>query len=418
MSPYCVRTAEVDRLGFATHWAYDAGGSLLSLTDAEAQTTSYTYNDAGQRITEQYPDHIAGAVIGDAGYGIITFAYDALGRRTVKEDQQGDTTSYNFDMSGRMLTRVYVGHPTSPLAGQTDTDTDTDTFTYDRNGNMLSGIKGRYNNTVTFSYDDRGQQTQETLTTHGQTYTVGYQKNELGQTTQLQYPDGSLVDRAYTDRGQLLSVDYSPAGAAASTDVADFVYDAGGRETTRNLGNGLTTTRNDFADNQIQSIATPSVETLTYTYDPNKNPTSETRSGVMAPYSWSTGPTGFDDEDRLTNWSRTNGDSQTWNLSPVHDWTSTTINGQLQTRSHGPAHEILTVSNTQASSGDTLVRYDAKGNVIVDESGRQLGWSNSNCLETINSFDFQQICEYEGERKGDAAHLSAPALNGTKREAK
>ena len=40
-------------------------------------------------------------------------------------------------MSGRMLTRVYVGHPTGPLAGQTDTDT----FTYDRNGRMLSGIK-------------------------------------------------------------------------------------------------------------------------------------------------------------------------------------------------------------------------------------------------------------------------------------
>ena len=339
------RWKETDRLNYDTVWAYDAAGNLLSLTDAENQTTTYTYNDAGQRITEQYPDHIAGAVIGDAGYGIITFSYDALGRRTVKEDQQGDTTSYNFDMSGRMLTRVYVGHPTSPLAGQTDTDT----FTYDRNGRMLSGIKGRYNNTVTFSYDDRGQQIQETLTTHGQTYTVGYQKNQLGQTTQLQYPDGSLVDRAYTDRGQLLSVKYTPNGGTQSN-LADFVYDAGGRETTRNLGNGLTTTRGYFADNQIQSIATPTVETLTYTYDPNKNPTSETRSGVMAPYSWSTGPTGYDDEDRLTNWQRTNGDTQTWNLSPVHDWTSTTINGQLQTRTHGPGHEIL----TRESKGQAL----------------------------------------------------------------
>jgi hypothetical protein len=53
-------------------------------------------------------------------------------------------------------------------------------------------------------------------------------------------------------------------------------------------------------------------------YDANKNPTSETRSGVMAPYSWSTGPTGYDAEDRLVNWHRTNGDSQTWNLNPLH----------------------------------------------------------------------------------------------------
>lgn len=371
------RTAEVDRLGFATHWAYDAGGNLLSLTDAEAQTTSYTYNDAGQRITEQYPDHIAGAVIGDAGYGIITFTYDALGRRTVKEDQQGDTTSYNFDMSGRMLTRVYVGHPTSPLAGQTDTDT----FTYDRNGRMLSGIKGRYNNTVTFSYDDRGQQIQETLTTHGQTYTLGYQKNELGQTTQLQYPDGSLVDRDYTPRGQLLSVDYAPAGAAASSDVADFVYDTGGRETTRNLGNGLATSRSYFADNQIQSIATPTVEDLTYTYDANKNPTSETRSGVMAPFSWSTGSMGFDDEDRLTNWSRTNGASQTWNLSPVHDWTSTTVDGSVQSRTHGLAHEIQSMSGAEIANGSASPTFDTKGNMTTDDRGTGMTWDFDNMMQ-------------------------------------
>lgn len=52
-------------------------------------------------------------------------------------------------------------------------------------------------------------------------------------------------DRAYTNRGQLLSVKYTPNGGAQS-DVADFVYDAGGRETTRNLGNGLTTTRENI----------------------------------------------------------------------------------------------------------------------------------------------------------------------------
>ena len=374
------RWKETDRLTYPTEWSYDAAGNLLSLKDAENQITAYGYNDAGQRITEQYPDHIAGSVIGDAGYGVITFTYDALGRRTVKEDQQGDTTSFNFDMAGRMLTRVYVGHPTSPLAGQTDTDT----FTYDRNGRMLSGMKGRYNNTVTFSYDDRGQQIQETLTTHGQTYTVGHQKNALGQTMQLQYPDGSLVDRAYTNRGQLQSVNYTPL-AGTSSSVATFTYDGGGRETQRDLGNGLTTTRGYFANNQIQSIATPTVETLTYTYDPNKNPTSETRSGVMAPYSWTTGPTGYDDEDRLTNWSRTNGDSQTWNLSPVHEWNSTTINGSVQTRTHGPAHEILTMTGAEVSQSPAALQHDTKGNMTTDDRGCSMAWDFDNMLMSFSA---------------------------------
>ena len=165
--------------------------------------------------------------------------------------------------------------------------------------------------------------------------------------------------------------------------MADFVYDAGGRETARNLGNGLTTSRSYFADNQIQSIATPTVETLTYTYDPNKNPTSETRSGVMAPYSWSTGPAGFDDEDRLTNWQRTNGDSQTWNLSPVHDWNSTTINGAVQTRTHGPAHEILTMAGAEVDPTPAVLQHDPKGNMTTDDRGCGMAWDFDNMLQSF-----------------------------------
>jgi len=401
------RRRETDRLNYPTEWSYDAAGNLLSLKDAENQVTSYAYNDAGQRITEQYPDHVAGATIGTAGYGIITFGYDALGRRITKQDQQGDVTSYNFDMSGRMLTRGYVGHASGPLAGQTNTDT----FTYDRAGRMLSGVKGRYNNTVTFSYDDRGQQTAETLTTHGQTYTVGYVKNILGQTTQLQYPDGSLVDRAYTNRGQLQAVNYTPLAGTASS-VATFTYDAGGRETQRNLGNGLTTTRSYFADNQIQSIATQTVETLTYTYDANKNPTSETRSGVMATYSWSTG---FDDEDRLVNWQRTNGHSQTWNLSPVHDWTSTTINGGVQTRTHGPAHEILTMAGAEVDPSPAVLRHDTKGNITTDDRGCGMAWDLDNMLQSFAANGVTELkdASYEYDAIGRRVAKNVAETGGT-----
>ncbi|MFO0975983.1 MAG: hypothetical protein U0996_06265 [Planctomycetaceae bacterium] len=404
------RRKETDRLTYPTEWEYDAAGNLLSLKDAENQITSYGYNDAGQRITEQYPDHVAGATIGQTGYGIITFGYDALGRRTSKQDQQGDVTSYNFDMSGRMLTRGYVGHASGPLAGQTNTDT----FTYDRAGRMLSGVKGRYNNTITFAYDDRSQQTQETLTTHGQTYTVGYVKNVLGQTTRLVYPDGSLVDRAYTNRGQLQSVNYTPNGGTASS-VATFTYDAGGRETQRNLGNGLTTTRSYLADNQIQSIATPTVETLTYTYDANKNPTSETRSGVMAPYSWSTGTSGYDDEDRLVNWSRTNGDSQSWNLSPVHDWNTTTINGAVQSRTHGPAHELLTMSGAQVTNSPRTLTYDTKGNMTTDDRGCGMTWGFDNMLQSFaaNGVTDLKNATYEYDAIGRRVAKNVAETGGT-----
>ena len=63
-----------------------------------------------------------------------------------------------------------------------------------------------------------------------------------------------------------------------------------------------------LADNLVAAITAPSVESLADTYDVTKNPTSEIRDGVMAPCSWSTGPqgNGFDAQNRLTNWTRTN----------------------------------------------------------------------------------------------------------------
>ncbi|MBL8814203.1 MAG: hypothetical protein JNM43_28805 [Planctomycetaceae bacterium] len=57
--------------------------------------------------------------------------------------------------------------------------------------------------------------------------------------------------------------------------------DAGGRETARNLGNGLTTTRSYLADNQIQNIDTLTVETLTYPYNTKGNMTTDDRGCGM-----------------------------------------------------------------------------------------------------------------------------------------
>ncbi|MFO0979669.1 MAG: hypothetical protein U0996_27210 [Planctomycetaceae bacterium] len=38
------------------------------------------------------------------------------------------------------------------------------------------------------------------------------------------------------------------------------------------------------------------------------------------------------------------------NLSPVHDWNTTTIKGAVQSRTHGPAHELLTMAGAQVTN--------------------------------------------------------------------
>lgn len=309
---------------------------------------------------------------GDNGYGIQATAYDPAGRASVKIDQKGDTITLVYDLASRMTRREYRTQANSPSGAIADQDT----FTYDSASRMLTAVKGRYANTVTFTYAD-GRKTTESLAIFGQTYTVGYGYDGAGRENSLTYPDGSVVTRAHTPRNQLQEVDYAPPGGAASL-VSNFTYDPGRRETSRTYGNGVTTTRSYQADNLVTLIDAANVETLAYTYDANKNPTAEVRSGVMAPHSWSTGNTGFDDQNRLTNWSRANGDAQSWQLSPVNDWQQFTNNGVAQARTHGPAHEITSV-------GATPLVHDNRGNLTQDDRGTSMTYDADNMLGAFNA---------------------------------
>jgi YD repeat-containing protein len=68
-----------DRPGGVTTYGYTPGGQVSALTDAENQVTLYDYNARGEKTRETYPDHVSGAAVGTAGYGIVQFSYDPAG---------------------------------------------------------------------------------------------------------------------------------------------------------------------------------------------------------------------------------------------------------------------------------------------------------------------------------------------------
>ena len=93
-----------------------------------------------------------------------------------------------------------------------------------------------------------------------------------------------------------------------------------------------------------------------YSWDANKNKTAETISGVMSGYGFTSSGTVYDDEDRLTGYQRASGSlNQSRGLTSVGDWSSNTVNGTAQSRTHGPTHELLT-------AGGQNVTTDVKGN--------------------------------------------------------
>lgn len=188
--------SQTDRNSNTTSFTYLATGQLASLTDAESLTTSYTYDDAGNKLTEQYPDHTGGSP-GARTYGIVTFVNDAAGRAQRKQDQKGDTVTYNYDLASRMTSRDYRLAANSPSG----TIADSDTFTYDKASRMLTAVSGRYSNTVTYTYDTAGRKASEALTISGKTYTTDLDYNSRGELVEYTYPDGSDIDRTYTDRG-------------------------------------------------------------------------------------------------------------------------------------------------------------------------------------------------------------------------
>ena len=345
------RKSTTDRISAGTTFTYLATGQLASLTDAESQTTAYTYDARGSKLTEQYPDHSSGSTVGQPGYGIVTFVYDKAGRVLRKQDQAGDTCTYNYDLAGRMTQRDYRTAANSP----TGTIADTDTFTFDRSGRMLTAVSGRYNNTVGYAFDPVGRKASESLTIAGQTYTVGSEFNARNELVKYTYPDSSIANRAYTARGALSELKLD------SSVIDTRSYDDGGRMTTDVLGNGITETRAYRTDNLLSTISfsNTNIGNLGYSWDANKNKTAETIAGVMSGYGFTSSGTAYDDEDRLTGYQQaSNNFNQSWALTSVGDWSSVTTNGTAVTRTHGPTHELLT-------SGGQNVTTDVKGNQTV-----------------------------------------------------
>ena len=382
------RVQETDRLNHVTKWEYDAGGKLLSVEDAEGQVTKYTYDDAGYVVSEESSDHIPGSVFGDPGYGLITMTYDAIGNRTTRQDQQGDGTTLNRDMAGRLNSRVYAGHATGPLATQNDTDL----FTYDKAGRLLSGTKGRYSNTVNRAYDDAGRLSVESLVIGPNTYSTAVAYSSRGEVIGLTYPDGTQVARTQTPRGLLHTL--SRSGSVVDTRT----YDDGGRLLTSAYSNGITETRAYNTNNTLGSIqfGGAPIGDMAYSWDENENKTGETVTGVMSGYGFAIPTGGFDAEDRLVTRNRSDGNhDESWVLTSVGDWASVTLEGVTKTRTHDLAHELTT-------AGGGAVSHDAKGNMTSVPS--QLTSGSSGMLLSLDFDNRLQAADTDGQTGNDVTY--------------
>jgi len=122
---------------------YDNNLNLVSKTDALNHTITYTYDTAGNRLTQT------------DGPGTITYTYNSLGQVLTMTDQMNGVWTRTYDAHGNLLTTK------DPL-------NNTTTLTYNSQGQLLTVTDPR-NNTTIFSYNSNGDLTQRTDALNNQT---------------------------------------------------------------------------------------------------------------------------------------------------------------------------------------------------------------------------------------------------------
>ena len=228
-------TSITNPYGETTEFEYYANDLRKTITYANNATTEYSYDDANrlQSIVHAFQD---GTVINSFDY-----TYDNAANRISVVNQSGETISYTYDDTYKLLEAVYPDQTIS--------------FTYDGVGNRLSRTDSM--GTTTYNYDEANRLTGYTMA-NGSVVSFTYDDNGNINTKSV---DGQITAFTYDAKDQLRQIEYPDNG------LNIFVYDPMGRRVRTEDSQGIR--RYLYAgDNVVADIAgtgTPLVYETVYT---------------------------------------------------------------------------------------------------------------------------------------------------------
>jgi|GEM_PF-1071174 len=325
---YYVSVVAVDSSGAFSSTVTPVAVKSLAATE---QSTSYTYNTAGQILTEDgpridvndittYTYDTAGnrATLTNALSQMIRYnTYDGVGRLLSVTDTNGITTEFTYSDRGWLLTSR-VKHPT------TSTLDSITTYTYDAVGQMtsmtlpngyvisyeyddarrLKAINNAAGERIEYTLDLAGNRTQQIIKNNANTivYSVAQAFDELSrvmsvtgnhnQNQKHQY-DANDNDVSMTDgRNNTTQQTYDALNRVAkiidpALKETQFTYDAQNRIKTVTDARGNITTYNYDGFGNLLSQVSPDTGTTTFSYDTAGNRTSaKDARGVVVNYSY------------------------------------------------------------------------------------------------------------------------------------
>ena len=273
-----VSTIRLPGQALTTVHTYDLADRLASVKDPLNRLTQYTYDAAGNQLTEKRPDNgvtvstydVLNRVLStrDPKLQTVSFAYDDTARTVTLTDARGKNTVFQSDVRGQRTRKTYhdgsfegsTYDPVGNLATYTTTggkmlsitsdprnrptlrdwsDTTPDvSAAYDARGLLTSLVNSA--STLTYGYDDARQILSETQDVNAPSAnlpakTVAFTYDADGNRASLTYPGGTVVGYGYTVRNQMNSV------TVGGVPLAGFSQALDGKRTGRTLANGTAT---------------------------------------------------------------------------------------------------------------------------------------------------------------------------------
>lgn len=178
-----------DAAGQTTSYTYNAAGQLTSITNPLGQTARYQYDSSNNLTT----------IINANGVTAASFTYDAFDRVATYTDSEGWTIAYTYDSANRITKITYP-------------DGTSDNFTFDKLD--LASYQDRQARVWIYTHDANRRLTTITDPFGHQTL-FGY--NDIGQLTSLTDPNGNLTAWTYDIEGRLTTKTYADSSVLAYT---------------------------------------------------------------------------------------------------------------------------------------------------------------------------------------------------------
>jgi RHS repeat-associated protein len=234
-------------------WTYDNQLNVISRTNALNQTTSYTYDASGNRLTETdatgtatytYNQFAEVLTRTDQLNGVTTNTYDVTGNLLTTKDALNNTTTFTYDARGQLLTM------TNALGKVT-------TLTWDTSG-RLTQVKDALNNTTDFAYDARARLTS---TTNALTFVTSYAYAAAGRLNKITRPDNTFISFTYDLAGRRTKI------TDALNNSTNFAYDGAYRLTTLTDAALKTTSYSYDLMSNLTGTTDALAHTTSYEYD-------------------------------------------------------------------------------------------------------------------------------------------------------